>query len=203
MLGRAAAVYTPFERCLLGVAVLLGLVAVRDWTFASLLVAMFAPVGFDRAVRKRPARRAPAVGGVIALAAAAAAIAAAVGALRAPAANLTPNYPAAAGDRAAQAAARHPGGVVYAGIPFADWLLWAHPSLAGRVVFDVRYELLHADEVKRLVLFDAGSGVYRPVGAPVAYVLDPEAEKQAVSALRPDVRAVYDTDHAFVAVARK
>ena len=69
-------------------------------------------------------------------------------------------------------------------------------------MFDVRYELLHASEVKRLVLFDAGSQTDAPLGRPVAYVLDPDIEKDAVKGLRPDVRTVYKTDHAVVAVAR-
>ncbi len=69
-------------------------------------------------------------------------------------------------------------------------------------MFDVRYELLHASEVKRLVLFDAGSQTDAPLGRPVAYVLDPDIEKDALKGLRPDVRTVYNTDHAVVAVAR-
>ena len=90
----------------------------------------------------------------------------------------------------------------YAGISFADWLLWTHPELAGKVVFDVRYELLHAPEVKRLVLFDAGSQVDAPLGRPATYILDPDFERDALEGLRPDVRTVYKTDHAVVVVVR-
>jgi hypothetical protein len=200
-LGRSAASYSPYERWLLGAAVLLALLAVRNWTFASLLLVMLAPQGFDRALRKRPARPAPAIGAAIATVAAVAAVASVVGSLGSSEAKLTRNYPAGAG-RAAAAAASHPGAQVYAGIAFADWLLWEHPELAGKVVFDVRYELLRTPEVKRLVLFDAGSQVDVPLGRPAAYVLDPHFEKDALKGLRPDVRTVYKTDHAVVAVVR-
>jgi hypothetical protein len=36
----------------------------------------------------------------------------------------------------------------------------------------------------------------------VAYLLDPEIEKDALKGLRPNVRTVYNTDHAVVAVVR-
>jgi hypothetical protein len=201
MLGRSASIYTHYERCLLVIAVLLALLAVRNWAFASLLMVMLAPRGFDQAVRKRPARPAPAAGAVVAGVAAAAAIAGIVGALSASKADLTQNYPAAASRAAAAAVESNPHAQVYAGIPFADWLLWTQPQLAGKVVFDVRYELLHTSEVKRVALFDAGSQVDSSLGRPVAYVLDPDVEKDAVNALRPTVRIVYKTDHAVVAVA--
>lgn len=201
MLGRSASSYTTYERWLVGASVLIALLAVRNWTFASLVLVMLAPQGFDRALRKRPPRPAPATGAAIAAVAAVAAAATMVGSLNASEPKLTRNFPAGAG-RAAAAAASHPGAQVYAGIQFADWLLWAHPELAGKVVFDVRYELLKSSEVKRLVLFDNGSQVDTPLGRPVAYILDPDIEKDAVKGLRPDVRTVYNTEHAVVAVAR-
>jgi hypothetical protein len=202
MLGRSAGSYSLYERMLLGVAVMLALLAVRNWAFASLALVMLAPQGFDRALRKRPTRPAPATGAAVAAVAAAAAFASIIGAFGSSEANLTRNYPAGAGRAAAAAVAAHPGAQVYAGTSYADWLLWTHPELAGKVVFDVRYELLHASEVKKLVLFDTGSQVDAPLGRPLAYVLDPDIEKDALKGLRPDVRTVYKTDHAVVAVLR-
>ena len=201
MLGRSASSYTAYERWLLLAAVVLGLLAVRNWAFASLLLVMLAPQGFDKALRKRSPRPAPAVGAVIALVAAASSLAGIVGVLGSSETSLTRNYPAGAA-RAAAAAASAPHAQVYAGISYADWLLWTHPELAGKVVFDVRYELLHSSEVKRLVLFDGGSQTDVPLGRPVAFVLDPQVEKDALKGLRPDVRTVYHTDHAVVAVVR-
>jgi hypothetical protein len=202
MLGRSTAAYTRYQQCLLLVAVLLALLAVRNWAFASLLLVMLAPQGFDRALRKRAVQPAPAVGGVIAGLAALGAIVGVVAALSSSRANLTHNYPAGAGSAVAAAVASHPTAQVYAGIPFADWLLWTQPKLAGKVVFDVRYELLHPSEVRRLALFDAGSELRNPLGHPVAYLLDPTVEKDPLNGLRPDVRTVYKTDHAVVVVER-
>jgi len=202
MLGRSAAIYTRYEQCLLVVAVLLALLAVRNWAFASLVLVMLAPRGFDRALRSRPPRPVPAVGGVVAGLAALGALVGVIASLSASRADLTHDYPAGAGRAVAAAAASRPDAQIYAGIPFADWLLWMHPQLAGKVVFDVRYELLHESEVKRLALFDAGSRLESPLGRPVIYLLDPIVEKDAVKGLQPDVRTVYNTDHAVVAVAR-
>ena len=180
---------------------LLSLLAVRNWSFAALLLVVLTPQGFDAALRKREPRPAPAIGAVIAAVATFGAAISVVAALAASDAKLTRNYPPSAA-RATAAAAAGSHVRVYAGVTFADWLLWLHPELAGKVVFDVRYELLHDAEVKRLVLFDAGSQTGTPLGQPVAYLLDPRSEKDAVTALRPDVRTVYKTDHAVVAVVR-
>jgi hypothetical protein len=175
--------------------------AVRQWAFAGLLAIMLAPAGIDHAIRKRQPRQAPAVGAAIAGIAGASALVGAVWALWAPMSDLTRNYPNVAADKAAEAAVQS-GEPVYGGVEYTDWLLWRHPELSGRVVFDVRYELLRRAEVKRLVLFDAGSGIDEPLGSPGVFVLDPDAERRAVEGLRPDVRTVYKTDHAVVAVVR-
>ncbi len=201
MIARSAASYSVYERVLLGIAAALALLAVRNWTFAALILVMFAPQGFDHAFRKKAPRPAPAVGALVAVIAVVGATASIVSALGASNAKLTRNYPSGAASAAA-AAASGPGRQVYAGIQYGDWLLWTHPELAGKIVFDVRYELLHTSEVKRLVLFDAGSQTDEPLGRPVAFVLDPDVETDAVKGLRPDVRTVYKTDHAVVAVAR-
>ena len=80
--------------------------------------------------------------------------------------------------------------------------MWAHPGLEGKLVLDARYELLTGAEVKRLVLFSLGTGVDTPLGRPTVYVLDPATEDDAIAALRPHVRVLYETDHVFVAEVR-
>jgi hypothetical protein len=161
---------------------------------------MFAPVGLDQALRKRDPRPTPWFGGAIAMVVAAATAIGVVAALAHPNAALTRDFPRAAGVAAERAAATS-GGQVYASIAFADWLMWEHPDLQGKVVLDARYELLTGSEVKRLTLFSVGSGVDAPVGNPSVYVLDPNTDKHAIAALRPNVRVVYDTDLVFVADA--
>jgi hypothetical protein len=41
---------------------------------------------------------------------------------------------------------------------FADWLLWTHPELSGRVAFDARFELLTSGKLTRAARFLARSG---------------------------------------------
>jgi hypothetical protein len=40
---------------------------------------------------------------------------------------------------------------IFATEPYADWLLWKHPELAGRVAFDVRFELMSDDQFRKVV----------------------------------------------------
>ena len=63
--------------------------------------------------------------------------------------------PAAA---AAVASAAGPRGIVIADEVDSDWLLWEQPSLAGRIAYDVRFELLNARELKQIDLLDGVSG---------------------------------------------
>jgi hypothetical protein len=202
ILARPTAGYSLYERWALGLALVLGLLAVRNWAFATLLVLMLVPVGFDRSLRRRPASRAPAFGAAIGAAAGGLAIFGSAAALAVPAAKLTHNYAAGAGDAAASAVFRT-GAPVYGGIAYSDWLLWEHPDLSGRVVLDARYELLHPSEVKRVVLFSAGSGLNSPLGRPRVYVLDRNSDQSAIEGLRGAVRIVYKTDQTLVAVSRQ
>jgi hypothetical protein len=198
LLGRASDTYSTYERWLLCIGTIVGLVAVRNWTFAALLAVMLAPVGVDRALRKQSPRAAPWFGAPIAGVAVLATAIGVIAALARPDSSLTRNFPNAAGAAAARAAAA-PGAQVYASIQFADWLMWARPDLEGKIVLDARYELLKTEEVKRLVLFGLGSGVDIPLGHPSVYVLDPGTDDHAITALRPHVHVLYDTDHVFVA----
>lgn len=47
---------------------------------------------------------------------------------------------------------------VFANERFADWLIWEHPELAGRVAFDARFELLESDELKAIARWRGRSG---------------------------------------------
>ena len=200
LLGRVGDVYSPFERWLLVFGAVVGLLAVRNWTFAVLLAVMLVPVGLDRA-RKRPPRAAPWFGAPIAAVFVVATAIAIVASLAKADSKVAQNFPPAAGVVVAHAAAA-PDAQIYAGIKFADWLMWAHPGLEGKLVLDARYELLTGAEVKRLVLFSLGTGVDTPLGRPTVYVLDPGTEDHTIAALRRHVRVLYETDHVFVAVAR-
>ncbi len=59
-------------------------------------------------------------------------------------------YDAQALDRTAALAERDPRVRVYADGRFADWLLWHHPALAGRIAYDSRLELLSTRQLDGL-----------------------------------------------------
>jgi hypothetical protein len=74
-------------------------------------------------------------------------------------------------DAAAVAAAAGPHGIVLADDKHADWLLWQQPSLAGRVAYDVRFELFaHRELVQLSRLHQAWAPVWKRCGAGAAVV---------------------------------
>lgn len=71
---------------------------------------------------------------------------------------------AAAAARVASEAGAH--GIVLADDAHADWLLWEEPSLAGRVAYDVRFELFDAKELAQLkALHDGAPAAWRRCGS--------------------------------------
>ena len=53
----------------------------------------------------------------------------------------------------------------------ADWLLWLRPELAGRIAYDVRFELFSAAELERIKLLeDSSRAARRRCGAGVSVV---------------------------------
>ena len=141
---------TPFERWALPLLLVAALTAVRNGLWFELALAVTFPrlldavwpsrIQLNAAVRRvNLVLASAAVTGVIALLA--------VQAARGSAWLDRIHPPNAA---AAVAAAAGPDGVVLADDLNADWLLWQQPSLAGRIAYDVRFELLDAHELHEL-----------------------------------------------------
>jgi hypothetical protein len=57
-------------------------------------------------------------------------------------AGLARAFPTSAGDAVAGAVAGDPSARIYSDERFSDWLMFEHPSLVGRVAYDVRFEQL-------------------------------------------------------------
>jgi hypothetical protein len=72
--------------------------------------------------------------------------------------SLESAWPQTEGNAIAAAAARDPGSKVVSDAGYADWLLWQHPELRGRIAFDVRFELLGDRGLKRLVHLQQAAG---------------------------------------------
>jgi hypothetical protein len=68
-----------------------------------------------------------------------------------PSSWFTQGYPAAAGRAAVAAAGAH--GRVFANERYADWLVFEHPQLAGRIAYDSRFELLTGRQLRSVTAF--------------------------------------------------
>lgn len=68
-------------------------------------------------------------------------------------------YPAAAADDASAAAGLH--GRIFANEKYADWLVFEHPQLAGRIAYDSRFELLESRQLQSVTAFRSRVGGWR------------------------------------------
>jgi hypothetical protein len=154
--GRCASRLTRFEQGTLLITFVLALMAVRSVIWFMLSALVLVPAALDGVLDSRwgsPRYRYV----NLALGAAAPVVCAivVVGSFNHSASWFTRDFPPAAADRVAQIAARDPGARIFANERFADWLVLQHPSLAGRIAFDGRFELLTAKELQRIVYFRA------------------------------------------------
>ncbi|HZQ82304.1 MAG TPA: hypothetical protein VFB25_10065 [Gaiellaceae bacterium] len=168
--GRHRRVLTSFEQWALPILLVAGLIAVRNALWLELGLAIAGPRLIDAAWR--PVEATAAVRRVNVALSTFAVLAAAVvvgGHLARPASWFEAQGSPAAAAAVARAAGAH--GVVLADDGHADWLLWEQPQLAGRVAYDVRFELFDAAQMRRLVqLHDVRAGAWRTCGSTMAVV---------------------------------
>jgi hypothetical protein len=111
-------------------------------------------------------------------------------------------YPPAAAATAAAAAGSS--GRIFANEAYADWLVWMHPDLAGRVAFDSRFELLTPRQLRSIAEFRGRVGNWQATAAGYdVLVLNANAEKKAVSALERSGSASQIAKHGGIAVLRR
>jgi hypothetical protein len=107
----------------------------------------------------------------------------------------TRGYASGAADRVAEAARADSGVRVFANERYADWLLFEHPELTGRIAYDARFELLSARQLRSIAEFRSQHGPDWPRVAKGyrLLVLDPVRERVAVRALssHPGVWTVF------------
>lgn len=155
---------TTFEQWALPLLLLAALSAVRNIIWFELAAAVAVPRLLDAAwparALPRGVRRVNLVAGVAAVVCVLAFVA-----VHRPA--LDPDRAAAAA--IAVAAGAH--GIVLADDAHADWLLWEQPSLAGRVAYDVRFELYSRPELVELNgMHDGSPRAWRSCGAVASVV---------------------------------
>ncbi len=193
LIGRARS-SSRFATLVLLATAAAGLLAVRHTVWFALTATALLPRALDDAWKPRPAPRRIRVN----LAVAAAAIGAFVFAAGSFAAHdsawFERAYPARAGDAVAAAAAHDPSATVFANERYADWLLFRHPELAGRVAYDARFELLTQRQLERLGNFrlEQGIGWMSVADGYRLFVLDPAADAGAITQLtRQGGRVLY------------
>jgi hypothetical protein len=142
LVARAGRRLTGFEKLALLATVVLGFLAVRNITWFAYASLLLAPAALEASWPAAPGLRRP--GFAIRSLACASALALPVTffvlALL-PASTYESRWPESALRAVERVAERDPSARVFASERYADWLLWKKPELAGRVAFDVRFEL--------------------------------------------------------------
>jgi hypothetical protein len=186
---------SAFEWLVILATAISGVAAVRNAGFFAIAALMIVPTAFEeRGAEPAPGRAAIAVAVVPLLLLAGLAVSAAVRMH-----DWVPReYPAAPARAVERLARDDPGARVFADVRFADWLLWRSPSLAGRVAFDARYELLTADQIDAIHRFNdhRGGGWQSAARGYRIVVLDEAADGAIARALlrRPGARLAYGSD---------
>src|SRR5262249_24749405 len=150
LFGRAGKLASAFEKLAFVGLTLLAFDAVRNAPWLALLSPVVLPRLLD-------ALRAPAVepkrmNGMLAITMFVGLLVATVAVAFKPLSWFTDQqYPVAAGNAAARAAGSNES--IYANERYADWLVFEHPQLAGRIAYDSRFELLTGRQLRRAALF--------------------------------------------------
>jgi hypothetical protein len=195
LLGRCHRRFTAFEGLAFVLLVALAFAAQRNIVWLSLgLVPLLAPALDD--VLPRPSRPVRVrVNLAFALVAGVFACFVLLGsALRPESWYLTP-WPAGAATAVAHAAKLDRAARVYANEQYADWLLMVHPELAGRVAYDIRFELLSDRQLAAIFKWRNQIGPDWASAAEGARIVvlalpDERANERALLA-RPAVRVLY------------
>jgi hypothetical protein len=152
LVARHGSRLTLFERGCLLVTVLSGVTAIRSIVWFALTALVILPVALDGALTApRPSRF-----GTLRVAGAGAALVAVLAAAAATAARPESWYVREWPNRATPAiaaATQDPSTLVLSDDRYADWILWEHPHLVGRVAYDVRFELFSDDQFRQLFAY--------------------------------------------------
>jgi hypothetical protein len=186
LIGRERQRLTSFEQLTLVLLLAAALNAGRNLAWFALAAVVLVPTLLTAQLRQRSGKPPPVpLAASISAASILAVVAAAVTGIRNVDHQVGRRFPPAAAARVAQEADRDPSLVVFAHPRYADWLLFGHPRLAGRIPFDIRYELLTAEELRRYRRFrdQIGADWRRSVGEARLIVLD--SSEKPLDALPP------------------
>jgi hypothetical protein len=196
----------PFARLALVLSGIAGLVAVRNVVWFALVAAAVLPLALDAAWPSRPAPRHRRLNLALAAAAAAGFAVVAIATLGHGRTWFERDFPKGAGDAAAAAAAADPNVKVFASERYADWLLFEHPAVRGRVAYDIRFELLSARQLQSVYdfVYQRGSHWQRAARGYGVLVLDAQHERAVVKyyLARAHAQMLYRDAHVAVLKVR-
>ena len=181
---------------------LLGLTAVRNIAWFALAAAAILPAALDAAWPESTAKRRFRVNVALIGAAGVAVVIFGASAVLRPTSWYERSYPVAAADVVAEAAAAAPEERIFASERFADWLVWSHPALRGRVAYDARFELLSRADLERVVRFRGQIGPsWRAAARGYGLlVLEPDLDRGPVAAVKAErgTQTLYEDDAVVV-----
>jgi hypothetical protein len=196
IVGRRTRDLTHFEIAALVFTAVGALLAARSIPWFAYTALLLLPAVTERAWPERTAAgRDSWLTSALAVVACLAAVVMLVTAARWPQTRFTAAYPSSAVAAVARATGRHPKARVLASYELADWLLFADPSLRGRIAFDGRWELLSGGQMSAALdyLYQSGSDWDRVARGYSVLVLDPGRESGLVAMYdgQPDMRVLY------------
>jgi hypothetical protein len=199
--ARYGAVLTGMERCALLLTGVTGLLTIRGIVWFWLAALLLVPKLLDaRSTRVSPAPASRPLAAVAAVWACAAVATAAVPLVHLPHA-IDSAFPDSAARVVAGAAQRDAGLKVFASERYADWLLWRDRNLAGRMVYDARFELFSKRQFAQLSAFRDQSATRDEItqGARL-FVLGFRGDRLAIRSLtsEPGAKVLYRDDELVV-----
>jgi hypothetical protein len=187
LLGRAGRSVPLVDQLAFVITAALAFEAVRNTAWIGLVALAVLPPALDR-LRGSPAEEPARLNRILSVTILATLVIAVAGVAAKSTSWFTSDFPDAAAKAASAAAG--PQGRIYAASPYADWLLWSQPSLAGRVAYDARFELLSSAQLKRIARFQGRVGNWLPLAKGYSvFVLDPRSDKALARSLRRDLPA--------------
>ena len=180
LLGRAGERASAFEKLAFVGLSLLALDAVRNGVWLALVSLVVLPRLLD--TLRAPAVEPKRLNRMLALAMLAGVFVATLAVAFKPVSWFTQQYPAAAQNAAAAAAGAH--GRVFANESYADWLVFEHPQLAGRIAYDSRFELLTGSQLRSVTEFrNRVAGWHSTIRGYEILVLNKVDDRQPIRAL--------------------
>ena len=180
LIGRGGRGLPLFDQVAFVVMAVISFQAIRNIAWIALVALAVLPPLVDRL--RSPVEEPRRLNRILALTILGSLVVSVAGVVAKPASWFTNAFPAAAAQAAAGAAGHS--GRVFGTSPYADWVLWTEPSLAGRVAFDTRFELLSRAQLEQLARVEDSAGDWlRSIRGFRVFVLGRRSDKTLEQAL--------------------